>query len=204
MTVRERLRETVTSAIDLNHRLEKVVAEPARTVKSGHRRGRIDHSQPPWNAPAAYLVLELHSTARRIEDDLRLCLNMGWRPRGGDDGNTLLALDAVLHLAQAVDDQAIADPARTLGGWCTRAQVALGERDLPQRLPREVGQTEARCPYCARLSLRFWATAGEVRCVNPECVDESYHHPVARMDYSPVTQGWVLAWRDGSVGLPMH
>lgn len=202
MVIREHLRQATESAIDLNQRLERIVAIPVRNLKNDNKRGRVDHSRAPWNAQVAHLILELHTTSRAMEDGLRFHLSMSRQPRGGDDENTRYALEAVANLAEAAQDAIVVDLARELGRWCGRAQIALGERDLPKRLPRDVGQTEPRCPYCAHFTLRFWSTQGEVRCVNPECRDESGRRPVAQMDYSPVAQCWVLAWRDGTVGIP--
>lgn len=200
--VRERLRAAATSAVDLTSRLEAVIAVPVSRLGGRGRTGRIDHSQPPWNAPVAHLVLELHALARYLENDLRDLAGMSWLTRGGDDANTVFALEALVNLAEAVEEGWLLEPTRQLDGWCARSLVVLGDRDLPQRLPRNVGQPEARCPYCICLTLRFWSSRGEVRCVNPACRDGDDRRPVARMEYSVVSRDWVLAWRDGSVGLP--
>jgi len=201
-TVRERLSVAVDDAVSLNDRLDAIIATPTSRLGGRGRVGRIDHSQPPWNAPVAHLVLELHALARYLENNLRDLVGMSWLPRGGDDENTVFALRAITSLAEVVQDNWLFEPARQLGGWCARSLVVLGERDLPQRLPRNVGEAEARCPYCGHLTLRFWSSRGEVRCVNPGCRDGDGRRAVARLDYSPVIQGWVLAWRDGTVGLP--
>jgi len=201
--VRERLRAAVTSAVDLNGRLETVIATATSRLGGRGHPGRIDHSQPPWNAPVAHLVLELHALARYLENDLRDLVGMRWIARGGDDANTVFALEAIVNLAEAVtQDRWLLKPTHDLDGWCSRSLVVLGERDVPQRLPRNVGQPEARCPYCGCHTLRFWSSRGEVRCVNPACRDDDDRRPAARMDYSIVAQSWVLAWRDGTVGLP--
>jgi len=201
-TGRDRLLDAVSSAVDLNARLAAIIATAVSRLGGRGRSGRIDHSQPPWNAPVAHLVLELHALARYLENDLRDLAGMRWHARGGDDANTIFALRAIGNLAEAVQDSWLLEPAHQLGGWCSRSLVVLGERDVPRRLPRNVGQSEARCPYCSCLTLRFWSSRGEVRCVNPACADGDERRPVARMDYSVVTQDWVLAWRDGTVGLP--
>lgn len=202
-SVRGRLREAVEDSLELNGRLEAIIAVPTSKLGGGGTRGKFDRSQPPWNAPVAHLVLELHSGARVLEAELRALLNLSPQWRGGDDANTRFALLAALNLAEAVTEDGLLDePTRWLNGWRARALVVLGERDLPHRLPRDVGQPEPRCPYCGCLTLRFWATLGEVRCVNPGCLDGAERRPVARMEYSVVVRDWVLAWRDGTVGLP--
>lgn len=201
--MRERLRDATGAAIGLNQRLEEIVAAPVSKKSSGLRRGRVDHSQPPWNAAAAHLVLDLHTASRDWEALLRDHLDMGFQPRGGDDENTVFALQAISNLAESSLDEIVSECAHWLGGWCSRALVVLGDHELPQRLPRDVGGPEPRCPYCNHLTLRFWPIRGEVRCINPACQDESERQPIARMEYSNVSQEWVLAWRDGSVGVPM-
>lgn len=201
--VREQLRDATGTAIDLNHRLEEVIAVPVSKLERSGKRGRIDHSQPPWNAPVAHLLTEMHRLSRFLEDEFRLHLHMAWQPRGGSDENTIFALNAVVSLAEAVEESSyLIFATQSLGSWNSRSLVILGDRDLPQRLPRNVGQSEPRCPYCTRLTLRFWSSRGEVRCINPECLDETQRRPVARMEYSIIARDWVLAWRDGSVGVP--
>jgi hypothetical protein len=201
--VRERLRDATGTAIDLNGQLEEIIAVPVSVVRSNGKRGRIDHSQPPWNAQVAHLVMEMHALSRFLEDGLRIHLNMSWQPRGGDDANTRFALLAIVNLGEASEDSYVFEAMREIEHWNSRALVALGKRDLPQRLPRNVGESEPRCPYCGYGTLRFWSSRAEVRCINPECRDETNRRPVARMEYSIIARDWVLAWGDGSVGVPV-
>lgn len=200
--VRERLRDVARDAVGLNQRLEEMIAVPTSKRSGGSPLGKADRSRPPWNSAAAHLILNLHTESRSWEATLRAHLNMGSKVRGAADANTVYALDSILNLAESSEDSVVVECARWLNAWCSRALVVLGDHELPQHLPRNVGESEPRCPYCDRLTLRFWPIRGEVRCVNPECHDESKRRPVARMDYSPVVQDWVLAWRDGSVGVP--
>lgn len=199
--VREQLRDVTGTAIGLGERLEEIVAVPVSTLGRSGKRGRIDHSQPPWNAPVAHLILEMHSLARYLEDGFRIHLKMRWQPRGGTDENTRFALLAILNLSEAAEDSYVFEAVRTLDNWNSRALIVLGERDMPQRLPRNVGESEPRCPYCQHLTLRFWSSRAVVRCVNPECFHEG-RRPTARIEYSIVARDWVLAWNDGSVGMP--
>lgn len=182
-------------------RLSELIAHPASRVNSESKHGKVDHSQPPWNAAVAHLILDLHAESRTMEADLRWLLDMPFMLRGGKDNNTYLALNAVLNLAEAAEDIDVAQCVKWLNSWCSRAAITLGDKEFPQHLPRDVGQSEPRCPYCEHLTLRFWSIRGEVRCINPECLDESQRRPVARMEYSIIAQEWVLAWKDGSVGV---
>jgi len=201
VTLREDLKQVVQAVLVVNQRLEAVVATPVRRVRDEAKRGRVDHSQPPWNAAVAHLITDLHARSRELERELRDRASLSLLHRGGGSSNTRAALEAALSVAEAVPDADVAAALRWLVGWTRRAQVALGVRDQPRRLPRRPHEVEPRCPYCLNHTLRFWATRGEVRCVNPCCVDEAGRRPAALMEYSCVAMDWVLAWRDGSVGV---
>jgi hypothetical protein len=122
--------------------------------------------------------------------------------RGGSNENTAWALKQIEHLAEAVEDPIVAELVSWLERWAARSLVALGEKDQARRLPQNPGEADPPCPYCENHTLRFWASRGEVRCVNPSCVDEDGRKPVAQMEYSVVAGDWVLAWKDGLTGLP--
>jgi len=202
VALRERLRQAIAESITANYRLEQVIAEPTRSPRDQGRHGRVDHSQPPWNAPVAHLVTEMHARARDLEQTFRRRMNLPERTRGGAQGNTVFALEALSGLSESVDDPIVADAVGWLERWSARALVVLGERDRPSRLPRQPGTPEPRCPYCERLTLRFWSSRGEVRCINPACATEDGRRPAALMEYSSLAQDWVLAWNDGIVGVP--
>lgn len=200
--LRERLRETIVEVTRAAASLEEAIAEPDRVPRDGEGGGFSWRSRPPWNAAAGYLVTELHAGARELEGTLRRVLSLTERPRGSSAANTVHALNALSSLAESCPDRRVFEVEAWLSGWLARALVALGQRDLPRRLPRQPGEAEPRCPYCERLTLRFWSSRGEVRCVNPACATEDGDRPRARMEYSPVARDWVLAWGDGAVGIP--
>lgn len=200
--IRVRLRAAVTDVITVSSVLEDVIAEPTRRPRDQGKHGRVTHSQPPWNAPIAHLITELHARARDLELTFRHRLNLTERKRGASSANTAFALEALTSLGATVDDLLVADAVRWLEGWVSRARVELGERDRPSRLPRQPGGPEPVCPYCEHLTLRFWATRGEVRCINPACANEDGRRPAALMEWSSVAADWVLAWNDGIVGIP--
>ncbi len=201
VTLREDLRVAVAEALTVNQRLEAVIAVPTRHVRDESQHGRVDHSQPPWNAVAAHLIMDLHARSRELERELRDRAQLSSLHRGGGSSNTRAALEAVLNVAEAVPDPDVTAALHWLESWTCRAQVALGVRDRPQHLPQRPREAEPRCPYCFSQTLRFWASRGVVRCVNPTCVDETGRRPAALMEYSVVAVDWVLAWRDGTVGV---
>lgn len=200
--LRVRLRELVAEATTVNTQLEQVIALSTPMRSDGRKRGRIDHSQPPWNAPVAHLITDLHAEARDMEATLRRGLAIPDKRRGPSSANTAAALEAVANLAESSRQPLVAECVSYLHRWVGRAQVVLGERDQPQRLPRSPGLPEPRCPYCERMTLRHLASRGEVRCINPECKTEQGRRPTARMEWSVVAMEWVLAWNDGYVGIP--
>ncbi len=200
--LRTRLRALTADTATISAQLEQVIATTTPRVAGSPRRGRIDHSQPPWNAPVANLILDLHTHSRDMENTLRRHLGIPDKPRGTSTANTACALDAVANLAESSTDAKVGDCVAWLDRWVGRARVVLGERDEPRRLPRQPGLPEPRCPYCERMTLRHWASKGEVRCVNPECKTEDGRRPAALMAWSNVAVEWVLAWNDGYVGIP--
>jgi hypothetical protein len=201
LTLRDDLRVQVATVLATNRRLEVVITAPTRRPSAGVKHGRVDHSQPPWNSPVAYLITDLHARSRELETGFRVAAGVPVRLRGGSEGNTEEALTELAALAAAVPDPDVARALGWLESWVARALVALGVRDQPRRLPRQPQEPEPRCPYCLNHTLRFWASRGEVRCVNPDCRDDAGQRPAAAMEYSNVTQDWVLAWRDGGVGV---
>jgi len=199
--VRARLRDAAGHAAELSRKLEDIVAVKSRQP-SGNFHGKIDHSQPPWHAPAAHAIMDLHALTRQMEAELRSELGFPSRPRGGSDQNTQAALDAVLRLAESADDWLARLYARELGRWSRKASVALGETEIPKRLPRIPGASEPKCPFCENHTLRSLPLAGDIFCINPVCTDENKKRPRARMEYSKDAGDWVMVWQDGIAGVP--
>lgn len=203
--LRDQLTQRVEQCLALSRWLELTVAPQGRQVgrdaSAGYGRGT--GSRPPWSSRVAHLVTDLHANARLHEHRLRLANGLhGPYERGGSDANTVLALKAWNQLAVSAPDEDVARALAWTVSWTGRAFVLLGERDEPHRLPRQPGSPEPRCPYCEKMTLRFWAGRGLVRCVNPACQTEDGKRPAASMVYSNVAMDWVLAWNDGVVGIP--
>jgi hypothetical protein len=200
--LRSQLRDSVQQSAALLGRLELLIAVKTRQ-QSEHFHGKIDHSQPPWNAQAAGVILDMHAKAREMEAWLRLSQGLPPRPRGGSDGNTCAALENIARLAEAAEDATVRDYIRDIEKWVRDARVVLGETERPKRLPRLAGKPEPRCPFCENHTLRMWPLAGKIFCIKPDCKDEDERKPQARMEYSTHVNDWVLVWQDGLAGVPV-
>lgn len=199
--IRLRLKEAANHASGLHARLEPLIAIKSRQPSGGFH-GKIDHSQPPWNAPVAHAITDLHSLARKMERELQGELGFPVRDRGGSDANTGSALDAVVRLAEGADDVLVRFCTRELEKWCRRASIALDELEIPKRLPRIKGKPEPKCPFCTSHTLRSKPGLGEIFCINPACKDEQGRKPSAQMEYSRLACDWVMVWQDGIAGVP--
>jgi hypothetical protein len=201
VALRTALKDSVTSAIGLNIRLELLIAVKGNRPTERYH-GKVDHSQPPWNAQVAHTVLDLHARAREMEAWLRLSQQLPSRPRGGSSGNTSKALQNVARLCEAAADDTVRQYTRELDRWIRNAKVALDEVEMPKRLPRSPGCPEPKCPWCQNHTLRMWPLAGKIFCIAPDCRDEENRKPSARLEYSPHVGDLVLVWMDGLSGVP--
>jgi hypothetical protein len=202
ISLRDRLREQAAEAAGLARRLELVIAVRSRTASSGSR-GKVDHSQPPWNAAVANAILDLHAEVRLLEQGLRAELGLPARTRGGSQAGTITAITALCRLSEGVPDASAWHVLRALSSWCRRAQIALQEKEVPRGIPRAPGAPEPRCPFCASCSLRAFPLRGEITCISPACPgDDQGRRARAQLEFSPVARDWVLVWQDGVAGVP--
>jgi len=201
--LRDELRQSVKASLQLNVQLESVVAVKVR--QQGTTHGKVDFSQPPWHAPVANVIMDLHALAREMEAWLRLSQGLPRRDRGGSSANTGRALENVVRLSEAAQDGTVRGHTRDLNSWHRRGRIALGEVEVPAKLPRQPGQAERPCPWCEKHTLRMMPLAlnprGEhVKCINGECEDDNGKRPSASLE---IFQGeWVLRWQDGVIGTP--
>lgn len=204
--LRDKLRESADDVLKLNAHLESVVAVKSRQPGTFH--GKVDHSQPPWAAPIANAIMDLHALAREMEAWLRLSQGLPARPRGGSSENTGRALRGVLRLSEAAQDATVKGHTRDLRNWEWRADAALGKVEMPKKLPRLPGQAERPCPWCKKRTLRMHPlgldrhgrSADEITCIDTTCRDGNGSRPSARLE---LFQGeWVLRWMDGVIGTP--
>jgi hypothetical protein len=202
-SLRDQLQEAIEDCIVLNERLERILPTPLHHLPGEIRHGKVSAAPVPWYTQAAWLIMDLHAESREMESRLRLYAAQPVRVRGGSSDNTYKALEAVMAISWAVEDNCVQECRRWIDRWCGRARIALGETDEPRRLPRQPGQKDPACPYCTERTLRFWALSGMVRCVNPACRLDDGQKPSARMEYSNIASDFILVWSDNSVGVPV-
>ena len=200
VALRTRLRDTAADALILNGRLETVIAVKSAAPSSGGFHGKVDHSQPPWNAAAADAILDLHAWSREAEALSRIHLSLPVRQRGFSSQNTARALQSMLRLAEGLADSLVRDNASWLGRWSNRASTVLGETESARRLPRMMGEPARPCPWCRKDTLRQLALAGTISCIDVTCRDEIGRRPKAQLEY--LDGEWVLRWQDGILGTP--
>jgi hypothetical protein len=201
VALRSALKESVQQAIILDERLEALIAVRSRQP-SERFHGKVDHSQPPWNAQVANVILDLHAKAREMEAWLRASQGLPYRPRGGSGQNTRKALENISRLAEAAQDGTVRDHTRDLEKWIRNARVALDETEMPKRLPRSPGLPEPKCPWCENHTLRMLPLKGQIFCIKPDCKDEQERKPKAQMEYSAHVGDWVICWQDNLLGVP--
>lgn len=202
IALRSRLKDSACKAATVNNDLEVVIAVKPSGGSSGFH-GKVDHSQPPWHAPVANAIMDLHALAREMEAWLRLSQGLPRRPRGGSSENTVRALNAVVRLSEGAADGTVRGHTRDLESWIRRARVALCEVEMPKQLPRAPGAGDPKCPFCGCHTLRMVPLAGEVFCINPGCPgDEDGRKPRAHLEFSVHVGDWVLVWQDGIAGVP--
>lgn len=211
VAIRATFSELIAEAADLSGRLEVLVG--VKTRQPGAFHGKVDHSQPPWNAPVAYAITDLHSLARFLEKDIRRKQGLPQRVRGDSDENTQNALKAVRRLAEGADDGLVGEYIREMSRWLRNARLAaLGAGDdgpdldrveAPKRLPRTPGKPEPACPWCHNHTLRVKILENEIWCISPACPPEidgvKQRKQKARMDYSKIVGDWVIRWDDGVI-----
>jgi hypothetical protein len=202
VAIRSRLKDSVDHALKLNDKLECVIAVKSSSGSGGGFHGKIDHSQPPWCASVAHAIMDLHAQSRDAEACLRLSLRLPKRDRGGSGANTRKALESVLRLCQGAHDDMVISNTRWLEGWSRKASIALGDTEIPRRLPRIEGQKEPACPFCENHTLRMLPLKGIIKCLNKDCKDEEGRKPKANLKYSEFTRQLELIWQDNIIGLP--
>jgi hypothetical protein len=162
-------------------------------------------SRPPGNAAALWAATDAHQLIRRVEASLRLLVTGHTGPaRGGSDGNTLAALDAIAKMGTAVPFDAARQAARLLRRAALEIERLSSVDTAPRWSPLRAGPggLPPRCSHCGLFSLRVAAASGQIVCFTPGCRDTRGKQPAGRADISRVTGGPVLLWSDGLVQYP--
>ena len=142
-------------------------------------------SKPPWNSAVAYVLTDIHAAVRELEQDFRYQVTGTVMMRGGSDGNTIAAINAVGKLAAALD-HAMADHAARLLNRYVTAVMQLPAVDLEERCR----QVPAPCPRCQRRMLRVYERSGRVACLG--CATRGQMMP------GTVSDGYI-EWQDGTL-----
>lgn len=182
--------------------LERLTPEPddAAFAVPG-MTGRPAASPLPGNAQALYALTGIHATARQIEAILKYAAGAR-RPgplvtRGGSEGNTLRALDAIPGLVAVVDHDlfrmVIGELERRLND--ARSIPAIDEAQQWRRLRGRP------CPYCGCYFLetlldRSGRSTGHIECHAVGCRDGNLSRPAAGIGTDEHGRP-VLAWADG-------
>lgn len=116
--------------------------------------------------------------------------------RGGSRANTRFALDAVVNLSEATEDANVLGILNYLDGWSRRAEAVFLPEKALRRIPREPGQAEARCPYCARQTMRWNAATGVIVCLMADCLNGDGIRPRWVAKYAVVDNTLQFTWEE--------
>jgi len=166
--------------------LEDLITEPDTQPAMGRTQ---PGSKPPWNTAVACVVTDIHAGVRELEQDFRYHVTGTYATRGGSDGNTAAAIDAIGRLAGALDQAHADQAARLLSRYVTMA-MQLPAVDLEQRWRTIPGP----CPRCTRPMLRYregdHMQPAQLACLG--CMRK------ARMMPGTVSDG-IVEWEDGTI-----
>ncbi|GII88260.1 hypothetical protein Ssi03_62500 [Sphaerisporangium siamense] len=180
----------------LRELLPEQVADATRGSVQHHK---ITGSPAPWHPEAGPVLMTIHAGVRQLEQDLRYRVTGHTGERGGSDGNTTAALDAIVKLVYGVPEDVARDARRRLEGWIEQSQEIrdIGESEtwIPIRVPR--GDLPPGCPYCKTYSLRLATQSGRVACMNAKCTDSNGNRPKGMVDKNYINGDAVVAWADG-------
>lgn len=159
------------------------------------RRQKLSASTIPWHGAAAGLTQDFHAGVRRIEVNLAATVTgiQGAR-RGSSEKNTRYALDAIVNLLEAVDDQTVRGVSGYFTRWVHRAENVFNPDHGLRRVPREPGEGELRCPWCTYQTMRWQPATGILVCVNPECRTDQDIRPRWRAVYELTDDGLAFDW----------
>lgn len=175
---------------------EALIAHPDETGQQ-FITGSAAETQIPWNAGAAWAVLDPHAGVRALENQMRAELGLAPVRRGGSDRNTWEAIESMVTLAGALAGESQAFYARQLDKWAQMALALPSVDRLPQwqALPM---RSPPDCPYCHTPNLRHHEALGIVACLFLNCpaITDGVR-PWAEVGSKRGQLRW--RWRDGMV-----
>lgn len=159
--------------------------------------GGLAHAPLPGNAPALLALMGIHGVARWWEAMLLYHLGAAdpWGRRGGNAGNTLAALEAIVKLAGGADDDVLQMLLSDLG----RAEADAGVLPAIDEAQRWRRIRNHPCPYCDCLYLevllgRDGQPASHIEChaaASIGCRDGNGRRPAATLTINGIQ------WADG-------
>lgn len=200
-SLRERLKGSAESAWRMYCAIETVIPHKEARHDEPTSRQKLTASTIPWHTTAANLACDLHAEVRRIEVHLiGLVTGVHGVRRGGSDKNTQFALKAIVNLSHAVDDQSVMGVLGSLERWNRRAEAVFSPDKGLHRVPRDPGEKELRCPWCAFQTMRWQPATGIIVCVNPECRTDQGIRPRWIADYTLADNEMRFSWKPMNEG----
>lgn len=194
-SLRGDLKERIDASWRLYCALE--VSLPYKESKNDERvrRQKLSASTIPWHGPAAGLTTDFHSEVRRLEVNLKsLVTGIQGVRRGSSERNTRLAVESIVNLAEAVDDQAVRGVLGFFDRWVRRAEAVFNPDKGLHRVPRDPGESELRCPWCTFQTMRWQPATGILVCINPECRTDKDIRPRWLAVYELTDGGLGFSW----------
>jgi hypothetical protein len=200
-SLRERLKSSTENAWRLYCALEVMLPHKEPSRGQPISRQKLTASPIPWHGTAAGLIGDLYAEARRLEVNLKASVTgISGARRGGSDGNTRMALRAIVNLSHSVDDQTVMGVLGYFDRWVRKAEAVFNPDLGLHRIPRSPGEEELRCPWCTYQTMRWQPATGIIVCVNPECITDTGVRPRWRADYSVVGDQMEFAWEPFTEG----
>ena len=170
-----------------------LIAEPDTDATTVHGK---PGTRMPGNIAVFYAVMDVHAGVRHLEAGLHAeVTGRPRRPRGGSDGNTLAAIQAIGDLATNASRDSIRHTERLLIRMVTAIRQ-LPAVDLDERWQKIAG---AECLHCGVTMLRLAPRSGRVTCLRyGACYDHDGGHPVGFVQHGMDGQP-LVAWQDGCI-----
>lgn len=196
-SLRERLKSSTENSWRLYCALEFML--PYKEVGRGQpiSRQKLTASTIPWHGAAADLIHQYYAEVRRLEVNLAAeVTGIRGKRRGGSDGNTKKAVEALSRLvyAPSVDDQMVLGILGFFDSWARHAEAVFNPDQGLHRIPRSPGEEDMRCPWCDYQTMRWQPATGIMVCVNPECHDGEGSRPRWQASYEIVGDEMQFTW----------